>query len=210
MSGPPAVRFSRCAPQLASGQRLGWGNDGLSCGPAYCVVSSTTMEKLGIPGAVPRRGTDSQTTRLFQREESSWEADQSQRRGWGVAGIIPVLGCNPIRKEPRSLACLSRVGGVPRNKKKQGLIKLLFCGERGEGEGSLVLMTVLAHGTRAIRSTGEFTYDERSSVLMWISPWPFLKLARGPHTVRSLSLPSSLSGRRSHRGMEAGWRRDGL
>lgn len=59
-----------------------------------------------------------------------------------------MLGCNPIRKEPRSLACLSRVG-CPDEIRNRGFGSptleplVLWGGPRGEG-GSGLRKTVMA------------------------------------------------------------------
>lgn len=93
--------------------------------------------ELGIPGAVPRRGTDSQTIRLFQREESSWEVNQSHRHGWDWRRGCrnnPRAWLQPYPQRAPKLGVLV-ASRLSRRNKKDGFVNVLFCGEEEGGWG---------------------------------------------------------------------------
>ena len=100
------------------------------------------LGELGIPGVVPRRGTDSQTIRLFQREESSWEVNQSHRHGWDWRRGCrnnPRAWLQPYPQRAPKLGVLV-TSRLSRRNKKDGFVNVLFCGEveGGRGVGEVV------------------------------------------------------------------------
>lgn len=137
-SGPPGVRFSCCAPQLVSGQRINNGSvTGCHAVQHWRFPLRRLVCELGIPGAVPRRDTDSQTIRLFQREESSWEVNQSHRHGWDWRRGCrnnPRAWLQPYPQRAPKLGVLV-ASRLSRRNEKDGFVNVLFCGEEEGGRG---------------------------------------------------------------------------
>lgn len=165
-------------------------------------ISLRRCEGSEYPVWAPRRGTDNKVVSTRRLELGTRPVNEF---GEGGAGIIPVLGCNPIRKEPRSLACLSRVG-CPDEIRNRGFGSptlephVLWGGRRGRG-GLACEDRHGSHGTRAIRWTGEFRLPLMKGALCSCGSSLLAALSR----YRSLSSPF-----RATITPGARWRRHGL